>query len=292
MRTEATAVDDRAGDFLHLAGARYWTASLLPAAVGTTLPFWLRPPGFSFRGLAALELLAATLLFHAGFSFLRARLDGEGSRAWPRWRLGAAAVVCLAVGSSLVVHLSRLVPQGALLVLGFATLFTGVLYLVPPLSFRYRVGREIVLCEGLALLPVLGAYLVQTGDLTRTVYIGALPLFVATALWVWIDELITAGDDRAAGRGSIVLLFGPRISTRFGTVGLVVLLYATLAVAVATGSLSPWALVALLSLGFAGPIVASSWSALADVSRLTRARAHGGALHLVVGLVLATSSLF
>ena len=54
--------------FLHFAGFRYWTASLLPALMGTTLPFWLRPPGFSFRWLGALEFLIATLLFHAGFS--------------------------------------------------------------------------------------------------------------------------------------------------------------------------------------------------------------------------------
>jgi len=56
--------------FLQLAGFRYWTACLLPAFVGTTLPFWLRPPGFSFRWIGALEFLIATVLFHAGFSLL------------------------------------------------------------------------------------------------------------------------------------------------------------------------------------------------------------------------------
>lgn len=63
--------------FLHFAGFRYWTASLLPALVGTTLPFWLHPPGFSFRWLGAIELLFATVLFHAGFSFLQAWFEGR-----------------------------------------------------------------------------------------------------------------------------------------------------------------------------------------------------------------------
>lgn len=57
---------------LNLAGFRYWTTSLLPALVGTVLPFWLRPPGFSFRLFAAIEFLLATVLVHAGFSFLLA----------------------------------------------------------------------------------------------------------------------------------------------------------------------------------------------------------------------------
>ena len=33
---------DNAG-LAHLAGVRFWTASILPALMGTTPPFWLRP---------------------------------------------------------------------------------------------------------------------------------------------------------------------------------------------------------------------------------------------------------
>ncbi len=291
MTPEPGAADDPPHDFLHFAGFRYWTASLLPAAVGTTLPFWLRPAGFEFRALAAAEFLAATVLIHAGFSFLRAWLDGEETRAWPRLRLMTSSAACIVAGSVLVQHLSVLVPGGALLVWGFMALFTGVLYLVPPFGFRRRIGREIVLCEGFGLLPVLGAYLVQTGDLTRTVYIAALPLFVATGLWVWADELMSLRDDEAAGRGSIAVLFGARLSGRLGTPALSLLLYATLGVAVGTGSLSPVALFALLSVGFALVVVITSWSAYSDTARIARVRKHAGVLHLVVGVVLALSSL-
>ena len=48
----------RSPDVLYFAGVRYWTASVLPAIVGTTLPFWLRPPGFSFSWVGAIEFLA------------------------------------------------------------------------------------------------------------------------------------------------------------------------------------------------------------------------------------------
>src|SRR3990170_2966414 len=81
--------------FLHFAGFRYWTASLLPALMGATLPFWLRPPGFSFRWLGALEFLIATLLFHAGFSFLQAPLHPPAKAHHPPGRLPRGAGGCV-----------------------------------------------------------------------------------------------------------------------------------------------------------------------------------------------------
>lgn len=300
MTTEPDAVEDRPGpiprfgglrDLLRFAGFRYWPASVLPALVGTTLPFWLRPPGFAFDWLAGLEFLVATVLVHAGFSLLRARIDGEKTRVWPRTLLPRSAAVCIAAGSLLMLHLSRSVPGGALYVFGVVALFTGVLYVVPPFSFRWRAAREIVLCEGFGLLPVLGAYLVQTGDLTRTVYIAALPLFVATGLWVWMDELIDARRDVAAGHGSLVALFGSRFSGRLGTLALTSLLYAVLVAAVVTGSASPVSLVVLLSLGFAVPIVTTAWKGYDDPSRLDDARRHAAKLHALVGIAMALSSL-
>lgn len=69
---------------LHFAGFRYWTASLLPALVGTTFPFWLRPPGFSFRLSAVIEFLFATLVIQAGFSFLLALFEGRATSTWQK----------------------------------------------------------------------------------------------------------------------------------------------------------------------------------------------------------------
>ena len=203
---------------LHLAGVRYWTASLLPALVGTTLPFWLRPPGFSLRWLAALEFLLATLLLHAGFSLLHAMLKYRLTSKWSACQLLGAAGVCLVAACLLGMHLNGSVPPHdsvpayIFIVYGLTTLFAGVLYVIPPFSFSERASGEVILAEGLGMLPVLGAYLVQVGDLNRTVYLAAMPLVVATGLWVWVDELISMNADRNEGRGTMVLLFGARFS--------------------------------------------------------------------------------
>ena len=283
--------------FLHLAGLRYWTASLLPALVGTTLPFWLRPPGFSFRWLGAMEFLTATVLFHAGFSFLHARFERMATAEWPRSRLLGAAGVCILGACLLGLHLNtgltlqNGVPRGIFFVYGLCALFVGVLYVAPPFSFFRRVGGEVIVCEALGLVPVLGAYLVQAGDLTRTVYMASLPLVVATTLWVWTDELVTRMDDQQVGRRTMVLLFGPRFSARFVVLALSLLFYATLFLAVLTGSVSPWALVAVLSFGLVWRIVAVSWKEYADPTRMPEARKSAFALHFVTCIILAASSL-
>lgn len=283
--------------FLHYAGFRYWTASLLPALVGTTLPFWLRPPGFSFRWFGAIEFLIATVLLHAGFSLLHACFEGRSTAEWPRHRLLRAAAVCVVAACLVGLHinaslpLGNAVPRAIFIVCGLSTLFAGVLYVAPPFSLCRRAGGEIVLCESLGLMPVLGAYLVQAGDLTRTVYMASLPLVVATALWVWTDELITRMDDEKEGRQTMVILFGPRFSGRFVVLALSILFYATLFLAVFTASITPWALVAVLSFELVRTIVAVSWKEYASPTRMLKPRRNAFRLHLATGIIIAASSL-
>jgi 1,4-dihydroxy-2-naphthoate octaprenyltransferase len=276
---------------LQMAGLRYWSASLLPALVGTTLAFWLRPPGFSFRWLGALEFLIATILLHAGFSFLKARFDHKTTTEWPAsWLLGAGMTSILAA-CLLGLHLNSSVPGSIFLVFGLTTLFAGVLYVAPPFSFWRQLGGEIVICEGLGMLPVLGAYLVQTGDLTRTVYLASLPLVVATALWVTKDELITREDDEKAGRQTVVIVFGPRFTGRWVLLALALGFYATLLLAVLTASISPLALVTLLTFPLVWSIVSTSWTEYDNPTRLLAARRQAIRLHLVTCLIFAVSPL-
>ncbi len=284
-------------NFLHVAGCRYWPASLLPALVGTMLPFWLCPPGFSFRWPAAIAFLTATTLFHAGFSLLHARFGRRLTIVSPGPRLLGLAAVCIVAGSLLGLHLNsgltlhEGVPTGIFVVYGISALCAGVLYVVPPFSFFRRAGGETVICGALGIVPVLGAYLLQVGDLTRTVYLASSPLVLAVALWVWTDELITRADDEKQGRQTMVILFGPRFSGRFVVPVLSLLFYATLFLAAFTSSISPWALALLLTIGLVYTIVAISWHEYGGSARLHAARNNAFALHLVTAIIIAASSL-
>ena len=51
-----------------------------------------------------------------------------------------------------------------------------VYFMLSHRSIFYRqIGGEIVISYSLGLLPILGAYLIQAGDISRTVYLAALP---------------------------------------------------------------------------------------------------------------------
>ena len=140
------------------------------------------------------------------------------------------------------------------------------------------------------MLPALGAYLVQVGDLTRTVYLASLPLVVATGLWLWTDELATRERDEAAGRDTMVGLFPLHFSGRWITLALAVAIYAALAGAVlARASLPPLALVALVSLWPVFLVVRIARTGYADAAEMQRARDHARVAYVVVSAILLLS---
>jgi 1,4-dihydroxy-2-naphthoate octaprenyltransferase len=283
--------------FLRFVGFRYWTASLLPALVGTMLPFWFRPPGFSFRLPAAIEFLFAALLIHAGFSFLLALFEDKATATWPKPRLLKYAGVSIIAACLLGLHLNTGltlhygVRRSIFIIYGLVTLFVGALYVIPPLNFYRRMGGEIVIAEGLGMIPILGAYLVQVGDITRTVYLASLPLVVATGLWVWMEELASCSDDEKAGRRTLVIDFGLKFSARFGVLALAVAFFGTVIVAALSASVSPLTLTALLLIGLVWKIAAVSWNEYARSERMITPGRYAFVLHLVTGLIIAASSL-
>ncbi len=283
--------------YLYYAGYRYWTASILPALVGTTLPFWLHPSGFSFKWIAAVEFLIATVFFHLGFSFLLVWIQDKTTPSWPKSRLLKYAGICIIILCFLGLHLnSNLilrsgVPNYIFIVYGLTTLFVGVIYVLPPFNFYRRVGGEVIIAEGLGMIPVLGAYLVQVGDLTRTVYLASLPLVVATGLWVWLDELASRINDEKIGRKTLVIDFGSRFSGRYGVSMLSYIFILTILLSVFSGAVNPTALITLLLIGFLWKVVTVSWKEYAIPARMVVMGKIVCILHLVTGLILVLSSV-
>ncbi len=298
LSRKETNKDKATYGFLHFAGYRYWTASLLPALVGTTLPFWLNPPGFSFKWFEAIEFLIVTVLFHAGFSLLHAHFEDRFTYKWTKSRLFRTGIICLLAAVLIGLHLNSIlqlnqyVYKCIFIIFGITGIFAGVLYVAPPFSFFKRVGGEVILCVGLGMMPVIGAYLIQAGDLTRTVYLASLPLVVSTGLWVWVSELISRTDDERTGRNTMVMIFTPRFSGRFVTLILTIFLYATLVLAVfARSSLNPLSLTALLSFGPALKIVTVSWNEYANVTKMLKVRGYAFIIHLAICIIIIVSSL-
>ena len=114
----------------------------------------------------------------------------------------------------------------------------------------------MIISVGLGMMPVLGAYIIQAGILTRTVYLASLPLVVSTGLWAWLSELISRSDDESSGYTTMVMLFPEHFARGIVTPFLSILVYLTLVLAVfGRSSLNPLALTCMFSIGFALKII-------------------------------------
>lgn len=285
-------------EYFHLAGYRYWTASLLPALVGTTLPFWLNPPGFKFKLFEAVLFLLATVICHSGFSLLHTYFKIKHTSNRMEKKLFRAGIISLVASILIGFYLNNLlqlnnnVYEYIFIIYGISVIFIGLLYLAPPFNFSKHIGNEVNLCIGLGMMPVLGAYLIQAGDLTRTVYLASLPIVFSTGLWLWITELISKTEDESFGYKTMVMIFPFRFSSRFVTMTLTTLIYATLLLAVVgRSSLNPLSLTALFSIVFAQMIINISWNEYENVSKMRNARKYAFLIHLIICFVIISTSL-
>jgi len=289
---------NRISEYFTFVGKRYWTASLLPTLIGTTLPFWLNPPNYEFKLIGAILFLVITFLGHIGFSLLYFGFTQKINLKLKRkslFILGISSLIIsvligLYINSSLQLHPN--VPKYIFITYGITAIFTGVLYVAPPFNFYRRLYGEVVISVGLAMLPILGAYIVQVGDITRTVYLASMPVVVSTGLWVWISELINYNDYKKKKYKTTIMYFNYKFSSRIITLIIIISIYISLVLAViGRSSLNPLSLIALFSLIFALMIIKIVRKGYENIDLLQNAEKYACLTHLSICSVIILSSL-
>lgn len=262
---------------------RYITSSIFPAIAGTLLPFWLKPHNFSFKPIDAIEFFIATILFHSGFIYFKTYFDTKHKS-----NLLAAAIILTSISIILGIHLTT---NLTFIVYGIATLFTGFLFVFPPLKFRNRVGGEVVLSISLGMIPVLGAYFIQVGDLTRTVYLASLPFVTSTGIRIWTENLISRFDDEKSGRKTLIIDFGARFSSRYALIILLLMYSTALVVTVISKSLNPFVLISLITLLPFAKSVYTVWNDYENKTLLLKLQKLAFYIHLITSVIIILSSL-
>jgi 1,4-dihydroxy-2-naphthoate octaprenyltransferase len=145
-------------------------------------------------------------------------------------------------------------PHINFLYFGATGLFLGFAYTAPPLKLVYRGFGEFIIVLTFGLFVVGGAYVAQIGDVTLQALFASLPVWLPagllTANILLVNTFPDAAADRAAGKRTFVVRFGPQNGIVL-SMGFVLLSYVTLFVGVLLGVLPPLALMALGSLPIA-----------------------------------------
>ena len=239
----------------------FLTASIVPVLLGTCMA-WSREGEWDW-GLFALAMLGGVLL-HVGTNIINDYFDHRSGSddvnlEFVRPYSGGSRMIQLQLMSPREVLLESIVAfVGAILAgvaliflvdinilyIGLVGIFSGVLYTVWLL--RVGVGKLFV---GLnfGVLMTVGAYYVQTEEISTEVVAASVPLALLIAVVLFINQFQDYAADKATGKHNLVVRLGKaRSSAVF--VAMLAASYLSLIVGVAAFGVSPFALLALATL--------------------------------------------
>ncbi len=137
-----------------------------------------------------------------------------------------------------------------LLWIGVAGIVLGVAYTAPPLKLVYRGLGEIAVALGFGPIMLLGAYVVQTGELGWEPFVLSLVPGILIALILYVNEIPDRRSDAEAGKRTLPVRLPPSTITT-GYLVMAMAAFVIIAAGVVVG-LFPWpALVALLAIPIA-----------------------------------------
>jgi len=282
--------------------APFFTASVVPVVLGAVIA-WQRVGTFHW-GYFLLTLVGA-MSVHAGTNIANDYFDHlsgndpvnvefvspftGGSRLIQEGLLSPREVLTeslffFALGSAVGLYLTW--ARGpAVLVLGLIGLFSGFFYTAPPIYLaKWGIG-EFFVGLNCGFLITLGSYYVQSRSLAWEPVVAAIPVACLIAAVLWINEFQDAPADHAVGKDTLVVRLGRRRAVT-GYIVLMATTYLSIILAAALRVISPFALLALLTLPLAWKAMGVARLHYDDYQRLTPANATTIQIHMLTGLLL------
>ena len=205
-------------------------ASVVPIFLGLAFAAY---QGYSLNGATAVLTLFAGILLHAAVNVLNDYYDAlngtdernteriypftGGSRFIQNGVLDRQQMLNFGVGlvaAVIVIGIYLITQSGmALFWLGLAGLLLGWGYSAPPLRLNSRGLGELAVLAGFGLLP-LGAFFVQTGQLSGQLLLVALPAALLTTNLLYINQFPDRKADILAGKLHWVARLSPPAAAR------------------------------------------------------------------------------
>lgn len=201
----------------------------------------------------------------------------------------AASAACFALTILIGLYLSS-VCGAVVLILGLLGMASSVFYTMPPVKFGYRGFGELGLLVNFGPVIVLGAYFVQAGRLSWEPFWVSLILGLMMWSMILINEIPDYEADRQGGKNNLVVRFGKKKAVVLYKAGLI-LAYLVPVLGVSWGMLTPYTLLACISVPLAWRSVVILHEYREDPLRLAPANLMMIKVHALTGLALIAAYL-
>ncbi|MCK4538870.1 MAG: 1,4-dihydroxy-2-naphthoate octaprenyltransferase [Candidatus Krumholzibacteria bacterium] len=286
--------------------AEFLTASVIPVLMAVAAARY--ETGSWSPGLFILTVLGAALL-HLGtntandyFDHLSgadeanveyARPFTGGTRFIQEGLLSPREVLTLSIAlfaGALAVGIFLIIARGwFILALGLIGLFLGYFYTAPPIKLAHRGLGEIAVSTGYGLIPV-GAYFVQTGQISLPIIISAIPMALLVTGIIVINEFQDYRGDMSAGKKTLVVRLGRKRSVRLFA-SIMIAAYIPVIAGVAMGLIPRMMLIGLLPIVFVVKAIITATRQFDDPVGLVPANGATILSHALTGLLLAAAWL-
>ena len=204
---------------------KHLVAGAAPVIVGSCLGY---ATVGSFNLLLFALALPAIVLLQAGANMANDYFDHRSGNDWanknptpfsggsrfiqqgllsPREML-IAALAALAFGCTLGVVILILTRSLFILVLGLLGVLGGFFYTAGPIKLGYRTVGEFVIFLLFGLLPVYGAYYLQTGRIDAVALVPGILIGILIFLIILVNEFPDVAADAAVNKRTLIVVFG------------------------------------------------------------------------------------
>jgi 1,4-dihydroxy-2-naphthoate octaprenyltransferase len=204
---------------------QFCTASILPIAVGTALAY-----SHTHHFNLFLFILAAVSMsfFQMASNVINDYFDSLSKNDWynqnPSSYSGGSqmiqkkllsekevltgSLILFAFGSILGLIIVIITKSILILLVGLIGLLGGMFYTAPPLKLGYRTTGEITIGFLFGILPVYGAYYIQTGTINFTPLLPSLLVALLIFLVIFANEFPDYKADKAVIKRTLVVTLG------------------------------------------------------------------------------------
>lgn len=166
-----------------------------------------------------------------------------------------AAWLAFALTATAGMAMLLITKSAFILALGLIGIFGGYFYTASPLRLGYRGAGEVMIAFLCGLLPVYGAYFLQTGAIDIVPLAPALIVSLLIFLIILINEFPDRQADAAVNKRTLVVLFGPRSAAWIYRVALAFSYVVAVTAAIVQPQMRPAGFLYLLTIPIAAAIL-------------------------------------